>query len=292
MNNFETIRYELQEGIATITLNRPDKLNAINPRMMHELLSVLDHTDRDDEVRAVVITGSGRAFCAGADISSGAASFDYEKRDNKTRDDALVNGVYRDGGGRVALRIFDSLKPIIAAINGAAVGAGATMPLAMDIRLASTAAQFGYVFARRGIVPESAAAWFLPRVVGVSTAIEWCVSGRMIEAQEASERGLVHSTHEPGSLLPTAQALARELVANSAPVSVALTRQMMWRMLGEAHPMAAHQLDSRLIQSLGPRADAREGVTAFLQRRPPNFTGRVSTDMPDSFPWWEEEQFE
>jgi enoyl-CoA hydratase/carnithine racemase len=292
MNGFETIRYEIEEGIATITLNRPDRLNAINPPMMHELLSVLDRTDRDDEVRAVVFTGSGRAFCAGADISSGAASFDYTKRDPETRDDALVNGVYRDGGGRVALRIFNSLKPIIAAINGAAVGAGATIPLAMDIRLASTSARFGYVFARRGLVPESAASWFLPRVVGVSTALEWCISGRMVEANEACARGLVRSIHEPDSLLQTAQALAREWVANSASVSVALTRQMIWRMLGTAHPMSAHQLDSRLIQSLGWGVDAREGVQAFLERRTPNFSGRVSADMPDSFPWWETEQFE
>jgi enoyl-CoA hydratase/carnithine racemase len=240
----------------------------------------------------VVFTGSGRAFCAGADISSGSASFDYTKRDPETRDDALVNGVYRDGGGRVALRIFNSLKPIIAAINGAAVGAGATIPLAMDIRVASTSARFGYVFARRGLVPESAASWFLPRVVGVSTALEWCISGRMVEANEACARGLVRSIHQPDSLLQTAQALAREWVANSASVSVALTRQMIWRMLGAAHPMSAHQLDSRLIQSLGWGVDAREGVQAFLERRAPNFSGRVSADMPDSFPWWETEQFE
>jgi enoyl-CoA hydratase/carnithine racemase len=292
MLDFETIRYDLHEGVATITLNRPDKLNAINPRMMQELLRVLDRTDSDDKVRAVVVTGSGRCFCAGADISAGATSFDYQKRDTETRNDALVNGVYRDGGGRVALRIFNSLKPIVGAINGAAVGAGATLPLAMDVRLASTSARFGYVFARRGIVPESAASWFLPRIVGVSTALEWCISGRMIEAQEACDRGLVRSLHESDSLLSTAQSLARELIDNSAPVSVALTRQMIWRMLGEAHPLAAHQLDSRLIQSLGPSADVREGVTAFLQRRPPHFTGRVSADMPDPFPWWEQERFE
>jgi enoyl-CoA hydratase/carnithine racemase len=240
----------------------------------------------------VVVTGSGRAFCAGADISSGAASFDYAERDAEVRDDAVVKGVYRDGGGRVALRIFNSLKPIIAAINGAAVGAGATIPLAMDIRLAATSARFGYVFARRGIVPESAASWFLPRIVGVSTALEWCISGRMVEAQEACARGLVRSIHEPGSLMEAARALARELTENSAPVSIALTRQMIWRMLGAAHPMSAHQLDSRLIQSLGRRADAREGVSAFLQRRQPKFTGRVSAQMPDSFPWWETERFE
>jgi enoyl-CoA hydratase/carnithine racemase len=292
MNAFETIRYELREAIVTITLSRPDKLNAINPKMMHELLAAFDQADRDDDVRAVILTGTGRAFCAGADISAGAASFDYGKRDPATRDDAIVNGVYRDGGGRVALRMFNSLKPIIAAINGAAVGAGATMPLAADIRLASTSARFGYVFSRRGIVPESAASWFLPRIVGVSTALEWCISGKMVDAEEARARGLVRSVHEPVSLMDSARGLARELIEHSAPVSVALTRQMIWRMLGANHPMSAHQLDSRLIQSLGRGADAREGVAAFVERRQPRFSSRVSTDLPDSFPWWEQEHFE
>ncbi len=291
MSQFQTIRYDLEDGIATILLDRPDKLNAINPRMMHELIEAIDRTDADDAVRAVILSGSGRAFCAGADISAGASAFDYRERSDAVRGDALVNGIYRDGGGRVALRLFRSLKPVIAAINGAAVGAGATIPLSADIRLAASSARFGYVFARRGIVPESAASWFLPRIVGISTALEWCLSGRMVDAHEALAYGLVRSVHEPHDLLPAARTLAREFVENCAPVSVALTRQMLWRMLGADHPMEAHRLDSRLIQSLGQAADAREGLAAHLERRRPNFPCRVSSDMPEGFPPLQDEPF-
>jgi len=289
---FQTIRYDLEDGIVTILLDRPDKLNAINPRMMHELIEAIDRTDADDAVRAVILTGSGRAFCAGADISAGASAFDYRERSDDMRSDAVVNGIYRDGGGRVALRIFRSLKPVIAAINGPAVGAGATIPLSADIRIAASSARFGYVFARRGIVPESAASWFLPRIVGISTALEWCLSGRMVDAHEALAYGLVRSVHEPEALLPAARTLAREFVENCAPVSVALTRQMLWRMLGADHPMEAHKIDSRGIYARGASADVKEGVVSFLEKRPPKFNNTVSKDMPSYFPWWKERKYE
>jgi enoyl-CoA hydratase/carnithine racemase len=267
-------------------------MNALNPVMTRELLAAFDQTDADDDVRAVIVTGEGeRAFCAGADISGGAETFDYSKREAAVQAEATSGGVFRDSGGRIALRIFSSLKPVIGAINGAAVGAGATIPLAMDIRIASETARFGYVFARRGIVPEAASTWFLPRIVGISTALEWCCSGRLVPAAEALERGLVRSLHPQADLLAAAEALAREIADNSAPVSVALTRQMMWRLLGAPHPMDAHRLDSAIIQTLGKSADAREGVSAFLEKRPARFQARVSADMPSLFPWWDEPEF-
>jgi enoyl-CoA hydratase/carnithine racemase len=283
---FETLRYAVENGVATITLHRPDKLNAFTAQMMQELIAAFDATDADDAVRAVIVTGSGRAFCAGADLSSGGATFDYEKRYG-----APVDAPHRDGGGRVALRIFRSLKPVIAAVNGPAVGIGVTMQLPMDFRLASTDARFGFVFARRGITPEAASSWFLSRVVGISTALEWCYTGRLFSAQEAHERGLVRSLHAPDQLLPAAQALAREIADNAAPVSVAIARQMIWRMAGASHPMEAHRLDSRAIQSRGRSADAKEGVTAFLEKRPAAFPQRVSQDMPDFFDWTSEPPF-
>ncbi|MQP68290.1 enoyl-CoA hydratase [Niveispirillum sp. SYP-B3756] len=290
---YQTICYEVGCGIATVTLNRPQSMNSINPIMVRELLQAFDATDADDTVRVVILTGTGeRAFCAGADITAGAATFDYAQREGALRPDVEPDGNVRDAGGLVALRIFNSLKPVIAAINGAAVGAGATIPLAADLRLAATTARFGYVFARRGIVPESASGWFLPRIVGISTALEWCLSGRLVPATEALERGLVRSVHPPGELLAAAREIAREIVENAAPVSVALTRQMLWRMLGASHPMEAHRLDSWLVQSMGPGPDAHEGVAAFLEKRLPAFGGRVSTDMPDPFPWWTEPGFQ
>ncbi|MNT31598.1 1,2-epoxyphenylacetyl-CoA isomerase [compost metagenome] len=237
-------------------------------------------------MRAVIVTGSGRAFCAGADLSGGTSTFDYEKRYGASPDTA-----HRDGGGRVSLRIFRSLKPVIAAVNGAAVGVGVTMQLPMDIRLASTDAKFGFVFARRGITPEAASSWFLSRVVGVSTALEWCYTGRVFSAQEAHERGLVRSLHAPEDLLPAAQAIAREIAANAAPVSVAISRQLIWRMAGASHPMEAHKLDSRAIQSRGRSADVKEGVSAFLEKRPAAFPETVSHDMPDFFDWTSEPPF-
>jgi enoyl-CoA hydratase/carnithine racemase len=284
--SFETLLYGVEDGIATITLNRPDRLNAFTSRMMADLIAAFDETDADDAVKAVIVTGAGRAFCAGADLASGGSTFDFAASADPLRLEAGVGGVQRDGGGRVTLRIFDSLKPVIAAVNGPAVGIGVTMQLAMDMRLASTAARFGFVFARRGITPEAASSWFLPRLVGVQTALEWCYTGRVFPAQEALDRGLVRSLHEPEDLLPAARALAREIIDNTAPVSVALTRQLIWRMAGADHPMRAHQADSRAIQARGAAADAKEGVSAFLEKRPADYPNRVSLDMPNVWPDW------
>ncbi len=288
----ETVLYSVEDGIATITLNRPEKLNAFTVRMRDEIIAVFDETDRDDAVRAVIITGAGRAFCAGADLSSGGKTFDYASRSDAAREAMRVGDVYRDGGGVTTLRIFKSLKPVIGAVNGAAVGIGVTMQLPMDIRLASTEARFGFVFARRGIVPEAASSWFLSRVVGMQTALEWCYTGRVFNAQEALDRGLVRSLHAPADLLPAARALAREIADNTAPVSIALTRQMLWRMAGADHPMRAHQIDSRAIQARGQSMDAREGVSSFLEKRQPVYPDKVSADMPAFFPWWDEPPFE
>ena len=249
--DFKTILYDVADGVATITLNRPDKLNAFTAGMMVDLIQAFDLTDADDAVRAVIVTGAGRAFCAGADLSGGAGTFDRTNPQALEREEGKVGDLYRDGGGRVTLRIFDSLKPVIAAVNGPAVGVGVTMQLPMDIRIASTDARFGFVFARRGITPEAASSWFLPKVVGLSTALEWCYTGRVFPASEALERGLVRSLHAPEDLLPAARAIAREIADNTAPVSVALTRQMLWRMAGADHPMHAHRADSRAIQSRG-----------------------------------------
>ena len=264
-----------------VTLNRPEVLNAFNPTMMQDLLDAFDHADADDDVRAVVVTATGRAFCAGADISGGGGTFDHRAK----------GAAHRDTGGRVALRIFASTKPVIAAVNGAAVGVGASMLLPMDIRLAADNARFGFAFARRGIVPESAASWFLPRAVGMQTALEWSMTGRMIPAIEALDAGLVRSVHPPEQLLPAALELAREIADHTSAVSVALTRQMLWRMLGEPHPMAAHRLDSRLMSQIGGGPESREGVQSFLEKRPPNFPGRVTRDLPACYPWWAEEEF-
>jgi enoyl-CoA hydratase/carnithine racemase len=288
----DTLLYRVDDGIATVTLNRPDKLNAFTARMRDELIAVFDETDADDAVRAVIVTGAGRAFCAGADLSSGGQTFDYAARKEAARDENLVGGVYRDGGGMATLRMFKSLKPVIGAINGAAVGIGMTMQLPMDIRLASADARFGFVFARRGITPEAASSWFLPRLVGMQMALEWCFTGRVFGADEALARGLVRSVHAAADLLPAARALAREIADNTAPVSIALTRQMLWRMVGAEHPMQAHRVDSRAIQARGRSADAREGVGSFLAKRAPVYPDRVSADMPDFFPWWDEPVFE
>ena len=289
---FETLLYSVDDGIATITLNRPDKLNAFNTQMRDELIAVFDATDADDAVRAVIVTGAGRAFCAGADLSSGGKTFDYAARGESARDKYKVGDVYRDGGGITTLRMFKSLKPVIGAINGAAVGIGMTMQLPMDMRLASTDARFGFVFARRGITPEAASSWFLSKLVGMQTALEWCLTGRIFNAQEALDRGLVRSLHAPADLLPAARALAREIADNTAPVSIALTRQMLWHMAGQPHPMMAHRVDSRAIQARGQSADVREGVSSFLEKRKPSYPNQVSTDMPGFFPWWDEPAFE
>ncbi len=284
---YHDIIYRLDDDIATITLNRPDKLNAFTSRMRDELIDAFDAADGDDRVRAVIVTGAGRAFCAGADLSAGAKTFDLEARGDPTEP-----GSWRDGGGLVSLRIYACNKPVIAAVNGAAAGVGATMILPMDIRLASVDARFGFVFARRGVVPEACSSWFLPRVVGVSQALEWLYTGRVFPADEALAGGLVRSLHQPDVLLDAARALAREIADNTSAVSVALSRQMIWRMLGADHPMAAHRIDSRGIQAMGGSADAHEGVAAFLEKRPAKFTMRPSADMPPFFPWWQEPDFE
>lgn len=283
---YEEILYEVADNIATITLHRPDKLNAFTNRMLKEIISAFDDIDADDDVRAVIVTGSGRAFCAGADLSGGGETFAKGGSDV-----AAKTGVVRDGGGLVALRIFESTKPVIGAINGAAVGVGVTMTLPMDIRLAGDTARFGFVFARRGIVPEAASSWFLPRIVGISQAAEWCYTGRIVPADEAHRAGLVRSVHAQGDLLDAARGIAREITDNAAPVSVALTRMMLWRMLGADHPMEAHRVDSRAINSRGASDDAREGVMSFLEKRAPKFPGKVSEGLPDVFAGWDEPQF-
>lgn len=286
MSRYETITLDVADGIATLTLNRPEKLNAFNTRMMQEMIAAFDETDANDDVGAVIVTGAGRAFCAGADLAGGGETFNYDARSAADREARVRDGVQRDGGGLLTLRIYESLKPVISACNGAAVGVGVTMQCAMDIRLASTAARYGFVFARRGLNPEAASSWFLPHLVGVQTALEWCYTGRIFPAQEAKDRGFVRSIHEPDDLLPAARELAREIVDNTAPVSVALTRQLIWRMAGAAHPMEAHQADSRGIQARGKMGDAREGVTSFLEKRQPNYPDKVSSDLPDIWDHW------
>lgn len=298
---YETIKYEVKDNILTLTLHRPDKLNAFTGQMMFEMIDAFDKADADDDVRAIVVTGEGRAFCAGADLSAGAKTFDYaarEDRPEKANTPVMANGdidwsheSVRDGGGRLTLRIFESMKPVIGAINGPAVGVGVTMQLPMDVRLASENAKFGFVFARRGIVPEACSSYFLPRVVGISQALEWTYTGRVFGAEEALKGGLVRSIHKPEELLPAAYEIAREIVDNTAAVSVSLTRQMLWRMLGADHPMEAHKIDSRAIYARGASADAKEGVMSFLEKRPANYPCKVSKDMPSFYPWWQERKY-
>jgi enoyl-CoA hydratase/carnithine racemase len=284
--DFQDIIYDVSEGIATITLNRPDKMNAFTGRMMHEIISALDHSDADDNVKAVIFTGSGRAFCAGADLSSGGATFSKGGSDIQTK-----QGVPRDGGGMVSLRIFNSLKPVIGAINGAAVGVGVTMTLPMDIRVASDGAKFGFVFAKRGILPEACSSYFLPRLVGIQQATEWVFTGRVFSAEEALNGRLVRSVHPGDELLAVARGIAREIADNTAPVSVALSRQMLWRMMGASHPMDAHAVESRGISARGRSADSKEGVTSFLEKRAAVYPDRVSDGLPDIFPNWEDPEF-
>jgi enoyl-CoA hydratase/carnithine racemase len=293
--NFQYLLYKLEDGIATIIINRPDKLNAFTPAMADDLIAVLDHIDEDDNVKAVVITGAGRAFCAGADLSSGKDTFNGEGggesavRAGDTLD--YSDESVRDIGGLVTLRLYRCLKPIIAAINGPAVGVGITMTLAMDIRLASENAKVGFVFARRGIAPEAASSFFLPRIVGISRALEWCFSGSVYPISEIKDSGLIRKVCSEQELLPEAYAIAREIVDNTAPVSVALIRQMLWRGLDMNHPMDAHKLDSRAILSRGRSSDAAEGVVSFIEKRPPEFKNQVSKDMPDFYPWWDEPKY-
>lgn len=290
---------EQRDHLLTVTLNRPEALNALTVTMLRELIAAFDHADADDDVRAVIVTGAGRGFCAGADLSGGSGSFDYEE--GLAGDEATsqlvgagkaAGGELRDGGGLLTLRIFECTKPVIAAINGPAVGVGATMTLPMDIRLAADTARFGFVFAARGIVPEACSSWFLPRIVGISRAAEWCYTARVFPAAEALDGGLVRSLHPAEGLLDAARDLGREIAENAAPVSVALSRMMLWRMLGADHPMEAHKIDSRGVNHTGRGPDAREGITAFFERRPARWSMRVSQDMPPFVPWWEERRFE
>lgn len=288
---FETIHYDVADHIATITLNRPDRLNAFNSTMAQEIIAALDRADADDDVRCVIVTGEGRGFCAGADLEAGAATFDYAERDGggPVQADGSIDWSHedvRDTGGKVTLRLYDSLKPVIGAINGPAVGIGITMTLPMDIRIAADTAKIGFVFARRGIVPEAASSFFLPRLVGISQAMEWCATGRVFGADEALRGGLVRSVHPADELLEVARALATE-ISESAPVSVALTRRMLWRGLSISEPMEAHRVDSRGVYARGRSADAKEGVTSFLEKRAPDYPDRVSTGMPDFYPWWQ-----
>ncbi len=295
---YETIRVSVEDHVQTITLHRPEKLNAFTGQMMNEMIAAFDEADANDDVRVVIVTGEGRAFCAGADLSAGASTFELSKRKDRAQPKESADGktdysdeAIRDGGGRVTLRIFKSLKPVIAAINGPAVGIGATMTLPMDIRLASTEARIGFVFSRRGIVMEAASSWFLPRLVGPQQALEWVYSGRVFNADEALRGRLVSKVLPPDELLPEARRLAKEIVDNTAPVSIALQRQMIWRMLGADDPMEAHKIDSRGIFERGRSADVKEGVMSFLEKRAPKFPDKVSKDMPAYFPWWDERKY-
>jgi len=287
MTDFEEIRAEATDGVLTITLNRPERLNAFTETMRRELIAAFDLADADDDVRAVVVTGEGRGFCAGADLAKGGETFDWSRahaaEGGGSGEAADGWDAPRDGGGQVSLRIFDCTKPVIAAINGPAVGVGITMTLPMDIRLVAEGAKIGFVFARRGIVPEACSSWFLPRIVGISQAMEWVATGRVFDSNEALAGGLVRSVHAPGELLPAAYGIAREIADNTAPVSVALARRLLWRMLGADHPMAAHRADSRAMYSRGQSADAREGVQSFLEKRPAIFPDRVSGGLPELF---------
>lgn len=284
---YDQITYEVEGAVATITLDRPEKLNAVTVTMAGELLDALDRVDSDDSVRAAIVTGRGRAFCAGADLSAGPATFDAPEADGGDGP-----GVARDGGGLITLRIFELTKPIIAAVNGAAVGVGVTMTLPMDVRLASEDARFGFVFARRGLIPEAASSWFLPRLVGISRALEWVYSGRVFDAAEAVRGGLVKEVVPSTELMAVARGVAAELTENSSAVSVALTRRLLWRMLGASHPMEAHRADSRGIAAMGRSADAREGIASFLEKRRPAFSMSVSRELPDIFPGWHPPPFE
>ncbi|MBE8220274.1 MAG: crotonase/enoyl-CoA hydratase family protein [Alphaproteobacteria bacterium] len=302
MSKYEQIKTEIvEDGLFIITLCRPEVMNAFTARMMHELCEAFDSADADDNVRAIIVTGDGdRAFCAGADLSGGGDTFNYEKRQDQAakktavRDDGSIDwsdaGV-RDSGGKLSLRIYESVKPVIAAVNGAAVGIGATMQLPMDIRIASENARFGFVFSRRGVVPEACSSWFLPRLVGISQALQWCYTGKVFNADEALRGGLISEITPKGKVLERAKEIAREMTKGTAPISVTISRQMLWRMLGADHPMEAHKVDSKAIYGLGRMPDAKEGVTSFLEKREPEFSDSPARDIPDFYPWWDERKY-
>ena len=288
--SYTQIKLDIADGIATVTLHRPEKMNAFTGTMMDEIIDALDTTDADDSVRAVIVTGHGdRAFCAGADLTPEGEDGNVFARHEEVDD--LSNDIVRDGGGRLTLRMFDSRKPLIGACNGVAVGVGATMQLPFDMRLASENARFGFVFARRGITPEACSSWFLPRLVGMQTALEWCMTGRIFDADEAKDRGLVRSVHPQAELMDAARGIAREIADNTSAVSVAMTRAMLWRLPHEDHPMMAHRVDSRAIYRLGKSEDSKEGVRSFLEKRRPEYPDTVSSDMPDFYPWWTEPEY-
>jgi enoyl-CoA hydratase/carnithine racemase len=281
------VRYEVADAVGTITIDRPDRRNTVTYAVLDELLAAFARADEDDRVRAIVVTGTGEFFSAGTDLSSGSGGYDAD-----TAGFEPLRGGARDVGGELALRVFASTKPVIAAINGTAVGIGVTMVLPMDVRIAADGARFGLPFTRRGIVPESCATWFLPRIVGIATAVDWAVTGRLFPAEEALAAGLVRELVPSGAVLARAQAIGAEIAEHTAPVSVALTRQMLWRQLGSPHPLSANRLESTALLALGAMPDAREGVAAFKEKRPARFPSRVSRDMPDFYPWWQEEPFD
>ncbi len=302
MPEYKEIKTEIDaDGIMVLTLYRPDAMNAFTARMMHEIVDAFDKGDADDKVRAIIITGDGeRAFCAGADLSQGDKTFDYAARQeaanlpNAVQKDGSINWsdeIVRDAGGKMTLRIFASIKPVIGAINGAAVGVGATMLLPMDVRIAADNARFGFVFTRRGIVPEACSSWFLPRIVGISQALQWCYAGEVFKAEEALKGGLISEIVPPSDLMPRAKEMARQMTKASAPVSIALTRQMLWRMLGADHPMEAHKVDSKAIYGRGGQSDAKEGIMSFLEKREADFKDKASADIPDFYPWWDERKY-
>ena len=285
MKNLETVRTEVRENSLIIYLSREERMNAFTLTMQQEIVKVLDDAEENDDIKAIIFTGDGKAYCAGADLSSGGDTFDNRKGREKTND------VVRDSGGLLTLRLFKCKKPLIAAVNGAAVGIGATMLLPMDTRICSDQARFGFVFAKRGIVPEAASSWFLPRLIGINKALELCYTGKVISAEEAKEIRLVSEILNQDKLIERALEIAKEFTAESSQISIALTRQMMWRMLGADDPMEAHKIDSRAIFELGQSGEAIEGVNSFLEKRPPSFPGKVSKDMPSFFPWWDEKEF-
>lgn len=280
--NYESIQCNLDDRILTMVLNRPDKLNAVTNKMLKEMMDAFDRADGDDRVRVIIVTGAGRAFCAGADLSNRENTWMYHSEKLEE---------HRDAGGLVTLKIFEMKKPVIAAINGPAVGFGITMTLPMDIRIASEAARIGFAFTRRGIVPDACCTWFLPHIVGISRAAEWTLTGRVFSAQEALQNGLVCRVESQETLLKTAREIAREIADHTSAVSVALTRQLLWKMLGADHPMEAHKLDSKCMYYMGKSPDSSEGVMSFLEKRPPRFRMKPSSDMPEFYPWWKDRPF-
>mgnify|MGYP001472305256 FL=1 len=279
---YKNILLEQQDNIAILSLNRPNKLNAFTFSMMGEMIAALDALDADDSVHALIITGKGRAFCAGADLSSGQETFNPSFDDFAVQEDDFR----RDSGGILTLRMYQFLKPIVIACNGPAVGIGASMQLAADVRLASDQARFGFVFNNRGIVPDACSSWFLPKIIGISSALELTYSGRIIDASEALKLNLVSSIHDSENLLDNALDFTKNMVKNSAPVSIAVTRQMLWRSLEGSGPYDAHIVESKAIDSRGASKDAKEGVSSFLEKRAAKFKNKVSLDMPSFFPWW------